>query len=121
MYVREQETERKATGIYGIQSTDVPASASQKERKHRAVKTSVFPFRQRLQIKRMGYRKMVFAMKIHYMNMQIHLAETAQINLKCSCKEVKPGIKNKTVCMIYNSTWAIQMQPGKKRSCESLY
>lgn len=121
MYVSEQETEREATGIYRIQSTDVPESASQKKRKHRAVKTPVFPFRQRLQIKKMGYRKMVFTVKMCYMNMQIHLTKTAQINLYCSWREVKPGIKNKTVCKIYNSTWVIQMHPGKIRTVASIY
>lgn len=63
---------------------------------------------------------MVFAMKIHYMNMQIHLTETAQINLKCSFKEVKPGIKNKTVCR-YKIAPVTQMQPGKIRTVASLY
>lgn len=45
MCAREEETEREATGIYTIQEyRRAREGASQKKRKDKTVKTSVFPF-----------------------------------------------------------------------------
>ena len=55
----------------------------------------------------MGHRKMVFTMKICYMNMQIHLAKT---NLNCGSGDAigkkKPRMRIRTVCRVENSVWA---------------